>query len=352
MTGVPSPIFSSSLTPSQPTGLHWSPCGDHLAVSTDTRLQVYSVFQGLTGAVEFMPSAKVKHAECLYSWFWSSGTYSSSMLVTTGRYQPVQLYTCHNSDNLLDIQLESTYKCINQLDELSHAFSVALDKVTNSLLCGLKGEVRVFDVNRPGRFSTSHITKSGQSGIISCLAVSEVLPVYAAGCYDRTVGLYSSQGDRLCVLRGQVGGVTQVTFTKDGTKLFAGGRKDNEVLCWDLRQPGNVLYTLQREVTTNQTIQFSLSPCEKYLSSANTDGSVRIWDLERQADCVTGVLEPLTGWLLHRDATNGVSWHPDGKWLATCSGQRHFKIHSEMDMGEEEMKGEENSLVVWNIENL
>ena len=34
-----------------------------------------------------------------------------------------------------------------------------------------------------------------------------------------------------------------------------------------------VLYTLQREVTTNQTIHFTLSPCQKYLSSANTDGS-------------------------------------------------------------------------------
>lgn len=275
------------------------------------------------------------------------------MLVTTGRYQPVQLYTCHTSDNLLDIQLESTYKCINQLDELSHAFSVALDKATSTLYCGLKGEVRVFDVNRPGRFSRTHVTKSdrGQSGIISSLAVSEVLPVYAAGCYDRTVGLYSSQGDRLCVLKGQVGGITQVTFTKDGTKLFAGGRKDNEVLCWDLRQPGTVLYTLQREVNTNQTIQFSLSPCEKYISSANTDGSIRIWDLERQADCVTGVLEPITGWLLHGDASNGVSWHPDGNWLATCSGQRHFKIHPEMDM-EEEMRMEENNLVVWNLKPL
>ena len=52
--------------------------------------------------------------------------------------------------------------------------------------------------------------KSGQSGIISCLAVSEVFAcvVYAAGCFDRAVGLYSEQGDRFSVNRGQVGGVT------------------------------------------------------------------------------------------------------------------------------------------------
>jgi len=352
LSSIPSMLFSSSLTPSQPTGLCWSPCGNHIAVSTDTRLQLYSMSKGPGYTAEFMPSAEIKHAECLYSWTWSSGSYStaSSILVTTGRYQPVQLYSCQTTENnLVETRLESTYKCINQLDELSHSFSVALDKTGTSLFCGLKGEVRVFDVNRPGRISTTHVTKSGQNGIISCLAVSEILPVYAAGCYDKTVGLYSTQGDRLCVLRGQMGGVTQVTFTKDGTKLLAGGRKDNEILCWDLRQPGMVLFTLQREVNTNQTIQFSLSPCEKYLSSANTDGSVRVWNLENQADSDTGVLEPVAGWLLHKDASNGIGWHPDGSWLATCSGQRHFKIHSEMDIEVEENVEEENSLVVWNL---
>ena len=70
-----------------------------------------------------------------------------------------------------------------------------------ALYCGMKREVRVFDERRPGRHSTSHMAKgkSGQSGIISCPAVSEVLPVYAAGCYDRKVGLHSEQRDRLCV---------------------------------------------------------------------------------------------------------------------------------------------------------
>lgn len=56
-----------------------------------------------------------------------------------------------------------------------------------------------------------------------------------------------------------------------------------------------VLYTLQRKVTTNQTIHFTLSPCQKYLSSANTDGSVHVWDLGRQAYSETGVLGHLAG---------------------------------------------------------
>ena len=262
---------------------------------------------------------------------------------TSGRYQPVQLY----SDQTDHLQLEGSYKCINHLDELTHSYCVATDSPVSSLYCGLRGEVRVFDVSRPGRESWAHSTKeeSGQQGIISCLDISQTLPIYAAGSFDRTVGLYSTQGERLCQLRGHSGGVTQVTFTRDGTKLLTGARKDSEIICWDLRQPGRVLYTLRRVVHTNQTVAFSLSPCNKFLVSANTDGSVRVWDLTSSADQQTGELQPLTGWMLHHDAVTGVSWHPHGDKLATATGQRHFSTE------QEDLDSIENVIVVWNMSN-
>jgi len=42
----------------------------------------------------------------------------------------------------------------------------------------------------------------------------------------------------------QKGGITHVQFTPDGTKLLAGGRKDKEILVWDLRNPGKSLTLL------------------------------------------------------------------------------------------------------------
>lgn len=36
--------------------------------------------------------------------------------------------------------------------------------------------------------------------------------------------------------------------------------QDAELLCWDLRQPGHPLWSLSREVTTNQRIYFDLDP--------------------------------------------------------------------------------------------
>ena len=67
--------------------------------------------------------------------------------------------------------------------------------------------------------------------------------VYALGTYNKTVGVYlEPQGHMLCLLEGQTGGVTHLQFTNDGGKLLAGGRKDKEILVWDMRNPGKAYF--------------------------------------------------------------------------------------------------------------
>lgn len=326
---VPTPLARSP-HPSLPTGLAWSPDGTSLAVaSEDAIIRVFRPpgTEGLGTAVN------LKETECVYDFAWCR---ASGRLVATGRYQPVHLWHLGGETPVI----AATYKCINQLDELSAAHSVALAEDGETLYCGLRGEVRVFATSRPGRESTTHLVgEGGQRGILSCLALNPSLPVYAAGCYNRTTGLYCrSSGQLLCLLAGQRGGVTQVTFSSCGTFLYTGGRKDPEILCWDLRRPGTLLATLAREAATNQRTQFTLSPCSGLLASANTDGSVRVWELARPQ-------APTHAWLLHSDAVVGLGWHPGGARLASCSGQRHFP-----DPGEEQEGVEEERVVcLWNL---
>ena len=67
-----------------------------------------------------------------------------------------------------------------------------------------------------------------------------VMPsVYALGTYSRHLGVYVEPLTLVCMHEGQQkGGITHVQFSPDGTKLLAGGRKDKEILVWDLRNPG------------------------------------------------------------------------------------------------------------------
>ena len=335
-------IISQVNLDSYTSGVQWSDTGNLCCVSTETRVHLYNYCDS-----SLSYTCSLRQAECLYDWQCCDVS-DNNMVVTTGRYQPVHLYKVQDSE----VKVESTYKCINHLDELSHAFSVSVDTERSTVICGLKGEIRVFDINRPGRESVTFLTRgdAGQRGIISCIDVSPSIPVFAAGSYDKTVGLYSSDGDRLCVLRGQQGGVTQVTFSEDGGCLLTGGRKDNEIICWDLRQPGHVLWTVSRVADTNQTIGFSLRG--RCLVSANTDGSVRVWDVSGHVDRSTGVLQPLCGWSLHSDAVTGASWHPREDVLATSTGQRHCKVSMENLDDEDELSSEENSLALWNVHDL
>lgn len=122
--------------------------------------------------------------------------------------------------------------------------------------------------------------QSGQTGIISCFAMSpETDGVFAVGSYGRTVGLYSEEmAGALWLIQGQSGGVTHLQFSPDGQRLYTGGRKDPEILCWDMRHPGRVLMTLQRPLDTNQRLYFDQDRVGRHLISGCSEGKVLLWN--------------------------------------------------------------------------
>ena len=92
--------------------LGWSSHGDMCAVSTETRVHVYSYQE-----TEMRHRGSLKHAECLYDWQWCG---DSDLIVTTGRYQPVHLNKVEDEQ----IHIAGTYKCINHLDERQTWYSI------------------------------------------------------------------------------------------------------------------------------------------------------------------------------------------------------------------------------------
>ena len=69
------------------------------------------------------------------------------------------------------------------------------------------------------------------------------------------------------------------------------------ILCWDVRNLGEILYTYQRHVNTNQRIYFDFDPST--IVTGNSNGHVLGWDINNPSD-------PTLDFVAHDDCTNGV----------------------------------------------
>jgi WD40 repeat protein len=109
------------------------------------------------------------------------------------------------------------------------------------------------------------------------------------------------------MLQNHSGGLTHLIFSNDGNYLFSGGRKDPDIYCWDMRNPGRILQVYKRDVKTNQRMYFDLDSQLRYLSSGNNNGDVTIW----KADNFESKIEfdnTLLKFHAHDDCVNGIRY--------------------------------------------
>nr|XP_028558655.1 telomerase Cajal body protein 1 [Podarcis muralis]XP_028558656.1 telomerase Cajal body protein 1 [Podarcis muralis] len=317
-------------------GCKWAPDGTCLLTnSADNTLRIYNLPAELYaeewGTIsEMSPVLRMAEGDTVYDYCWfplmNSSDPQTCFVASSSRDNPIHIWDAFYGD------LRATFRPYNHLDELTAAHSLCFTPDGSQLFCGFDKIVRVFDTARPGRMCENRPTlvkKQGQSGIISCIAFSPTQPIYACTSYSKTVGLYSqAEGDPLTMLNGHQGGVTHALFSPDGFHLFTGGRKDTEILCWDLRQPGEVLFSVSRTVATNQRLYFDLDPSGRFLLSGDTEGLVSVWDTAQAPsgsnNLAHPLLEPILQFQALSDCVNGISLHPSLPLLATASGQRKF----------------------------
>nr|XP_033780393.1 telomerase Cajal body protein 1 [Geotrypetes seraphini]XP_033780394.1 telomerase Cajal body protein 1 [Geotrypetes seraphini]XP_033780395.1 telomerase Cajal body protein 1 [Geotrypetes seraphini] len=313
-------------------GCKWAPDGSCLLTnSADNILRIYNLPPELYSGqwednlVEMSPVLRMTEGDTVYDFCWytqmTSADPETCFIASSSRDNPVHIWDAFSGS------LKATFRPYNHLDELTAPHSLCFTPDGSQLFCGFDKMVRVFNTSRPGRECEQRptvIKKQGQAGIISCITFNQSLDVYACGSYAKTVGLYSQDdGAVLSVLQGHQGGVTHLLFSPDGTCLFTGGRKDPEILCWDLRQPGKVLFSMLRSVTTNQRMYFDAELYGRHLVSGNTEGLVSVWDTSlAPSDGPEPILEPVLKFQAQQDCINGISLHPTLPLLATASGQR------------------------------
>ncbi|XP_073256663.1 telomerase Cajal body protein 1-like [Porites lutea] len=319
-------------------GCKWSPDGSCVLTNSDDNvLRIFNLpvelYNGTAvhGLSEMVSVLQMPEGETVYDYCWypfmSSLDPDTCCLLSSSRDHPIHMWDAFTGS------IRCTYRTYNHLDELVAANCLSFNLDGSCIYAGFNKMVRIFDTARPGRDFQERPTtvkKEGQTGIISSIAFSpDNSGMYALGSYSKSVGVYSeSDGQLIFLLQGQQGGVTHVMFSPDGTKLYSGGRKDDEIICWDVRNPGTVLYCMNRSVDTNQRVYFDIDRSGQYIISGNADGTVSIWDSTSppltSETTTEATLQPVMQFVAHGDFVNGVSFHPSLPLLATTSGQRQF----------------------------
>uniref|UniRef100_A0A665VH61 Telomerase Cajal body protein 1 n=1 Tax=Echeneis naucrates TaxID=173247 RepID=A0A665VH61_ECHNA len=324
----------SSLPENYLKGCKWAPDGSCILTnSADNVLRVYNLPPEIYSYTwdllpEMSPVLKMAEGDTIYDYCWypkmNSVEPDTCFLASSSRDNPVHVWDAFYGE------VRASFRPYNHLDELTAAHSLCFSPDGTQLYCGFDKTVRVFYTDRPGRDCEERPTvvkKQGQSGIISCFGFSPCQSVYACGSYSRCAGLYSCQDGTLLALlpTRHHGGLTHLLFSPNGNYLYTGGRKDPEILCWDLREPGKVVFSLERNVATNQRIYFDLDVSGRYLLSGDTEGMVSVWDSQTAPpDGDEELLQPQLRFQAHWDCTNGISIHPFMPLIATSSGQRQF----------------------------
>ncbi|CAM9672719.1 unnamed protein product [Scytosiphon promiscuus] len=282
-------------------------------------------------AEEWSPCLYSVEGETIYDFAWyphmSSAEPATSVFVSTSRDHPLHMWDAFTGN------LRATYRAYDHLDEVVAANSVCFNTTGDKIFAGYNRMIRVFDVSQPGRSFEARPTcktrksKTGQRGIISALAFCPETSgggLFAAGSYAKTIFLYSenSRGRAVAELgMPSMGGVTHLKFAPDGRLLFSGSRKDTDIVCWDIRRTKEALYTLPRQVDTNQRIGFDVDPSGRYLATGSTERQALVYDI--QTRMLVGSLEN------QPDAVGSVCFHPHAALLSVCTGQRHFDLDTD-----------------------
>ncbi|XP_069738584.1 telomerase Cajal body protein 1 [Phaenicophaeus curvirostris] len=344
-------------------GCKWAPDGSCVLTCSDDN--VLRLFDLPTAAEprELVPSLVVPEGDTRHHQrrtpvpHMDSNQPDTCLVAASSRDTPVHVW------DAFDGRLRGSFCAYSHLEQPVPVLSLLFSGDGSRLWGGCDGAVRVFPTERPGRNSGWERRLcgrggGGQRGRIGCLAASESL--LACGSWGRSVGLYplggggDDGGGPVALWEKLPAAPTHLRFGPEGQRLFAGGRKDRHILCWDLRRPDPPLMALERLVATNQRVTFDLDLSGRFLVSGDSDGFLTVWDtwgpLEPPSPGQPPLLPPRLRFRALRDCINGTSLHPALPLVASASGQRLVAPPWDSDEDPEDEgppPGGDNRLQLW-----
>ncbi len=134
-------------------------------------------------------------------------------------------------------------------------------------------------------------------------------PVVVFSVSARSLWKWNWQSGRVAEVDDPAGGVTDLEFNRDGTRLYSAG-PGASLRIWDPERLECLSVLLGHE---HAVTSIALSPDEKVLAStAEIDADIKFWDVERTD------VRTLRG---HLGFVFGVAFSPDGRLLASTGGE-------------------------------
>lgn len=152
----------------------------------------------------------------------------------------------------------------------------------------------------------------GHEKEVSDIAFSPEGNLMATAGWDKTIKLWSRDGELLQTLKGHKDAVHSVAFSPNGD-LIASGSRDGTIKLWS--RNGKLIQTLKGH--NGQVNSVIFSPNGKLIVSASDDTTIKLWSHNGK------LLQTFNG---HQDRINSLAFSPNGKLIVSGSWDKSVKI--------------------------
>jgi WD40 repeat protein len=303
MTASPAPIRDLTLTPN---GSHILTAGD------DKTVKLWNLGNGANERT-FVGAEAPVHAVAV--------SRNGVLLAAGGADRTVRVYTFG------DAKQQGVFKTGGVVRSL--AFSP--NSQTLAAACDDKSLVTWNVLFQPGQPALPEFGKPGQSFAQADVATGVTFLLDGTGLYsaglDKTIKGWKLAADTPIKNLGHANLVDTLAFNPDGTQIVTGSH-DGTVRIWDVAK-GQQLRQINAHTPANQNFVYCVtwSPNGKQVVSGSFDHSLKLWDAASGA-----LVREFKGYKEkespkgHREGVYCAAFSPDGKFLASGSGDRGIKI--------------------------